>query len=356
MSGRGRMTARTSTAGAGSAAADITDALVVEGLTVTAGRRRRRPVIRDVSFSVGRGEVVALVGESGSGKSTVCRALLRLLPQGLTLASGEIRIWDTTITELSERQMTAVRGRLVGSVFQDPLSALDPVRRTAPQLIEPRRIHLGRRPRAQEREWARETLDELGFADGPRVLASYPHELSGGMRQRVCIGVAYAVEPRLVIADEPVTSLDVSLQRRVLDLVLQRRRDTDSSLLIVSHDMEVVRAVADRVIVMYGGRVVESGPTGQLLSDPRHPYTRYLINSERASRLGRDAWRALANEPGKAWSVAPKQGAGCPYQASCRQAVSQCGERFPDEAEPAPRRSLWCWNPSDAEDHDADSI
>jgi len=354
MSGRGRMNARTSTPEP--AAADVTDALVVDGLTVTADGRRRRAVVQDVSFSVGRGEVVALVGESGSGKSTVCRALLRLLPQGLALTSGKIRIWDTTITELSERQMTAVRGRLVGSVFQDPLSALDPVRRTAPQLIEPRRIHLGRKPRAQEREWAHETLDELGFADGSRVLAAYPHELSGGMRQRVCIGVAYAVEPRLVIADEPVTSLDVSLQRRVLDLVLQRRRETDSSLLIVSHDMEVVRAVADRVIVMYGGRVVESGPTGQLLSDPRHPYTRYLIDSERASRLGRDAWRALANEPGKSWNAAPQHGAGCPYRASCRQAVSQCAERFPDAAEPAPRRSLWCWNPSEAEEHDADPI
>jgi oligopeptide/dipeptide ABC transporter ATP-binding protein len=246
--------------------------------------------------------------------------------------------------------MTAVRGRLVGSVFQDPLSALDPVRRIRAQLLEPRRIHLGRQPRAQERAWVHTALADLGFADGPRVLAAYPHELSGGMRQRVCIGAAYAVGPRLVIADEPVTSLDVSLQRRVLDLMLQRRRETDSSLLIVSHDMEVVRAVADRIVVMYAGRVVESGPAGQLLSGPRHPYTRYLISSERASRLGRDAWRALASEQGQGWSLPPEPGAGCPYRTSCSRAVSQCAERFPEPAEPEPQHSLWCWNPPKAAD------
>jgi oligopeptide/dipeptide ABC transporter ATP-binding protein len=326
-----------------------TDALVVRGLTVMTDDSRRQAVVQNVSFSVGPGEVVALVGESGSGKSSVCRAVLRLLPRGLTQSEGQIRIGDTVVTDLSERQMTAVRGRLVGSVFQDPLSALDPVRRSRPQLMEPRRIHFGRRPKAEEREWAAMTLSELGFADGRRVLAAYPHELSGGMRQRVCIGIAYAAEPRLVIADEPVTSLDVSLQRRVLDLVLQRRRETDSSLLIVSHDMEVVRAVADRVVVMYAGRVMESGPTEQLLSDPRHPYTRYLIDSERASRLGRDAWRALALEQGSRWSVSPKRGDGCPYWGSCARAVGQCADRFPDRAEPEPQRELWCWNPATTE-------
>jgi oligopeptide/dipeptide ABC transporter ATP-binding protein len=342
------MTANASTHRPGPAAGDI-DALVVQDLTVTTDDSRRRAVVQNVTFSVGPGEVVALVGESGSGKSTVCRAILRLLPRGLSLSAGEIRICDTAVTGLSERQMTAIRGRLVGSVFQDPLSALDPVRRSRPQLLEPRRIHFGRRPKAEERDWARVTLSELGFADAPRVLAAYPHELSGGMRQRLCIGIAYAAEPRLVIADEPVTSLDVSLQRRVLDLVLQRRQETDSSLLIVSHDMEVVRAVADRVVVMYAGRVVESGPTEQLLSDPRHPYTRYLIDSEQASRLGRDAWQALASEQGERWSVASKPGDGCPYRASCSRAISQCAERFPDRAEPEPRRMLWCWNPPTTE-------
>jgi oligopeptide/dipeptide ABC transporter ATP-binding protein len=339
------MRAKTLKQGNVTAGAESPQALVVQDLTVMTDDRRPQPVVQHVTFSVDQGEVVAIVGESGSGKSTVCRAVLRLLPRGLTQSGGEITICDTTVTGLSERQMAAVRGRLVGSVFQDPLSALDPVRRIRSQLLEPRRIHIGRQSRNEEREWVDGTLAELGFADGARVLAAYPHELSGGMRQRVCIGTAYAVEPRLVIADEPVTSLDVSLQRRVLNLVLQRRRETNSSLLIVSHDMEVVRAVADRIVVMYSGRVVESGPSEQLLADPRHPYTRHLINSERASRLGRDAWRKQASEENQSWNLSLKPGAGCPYQASCPRAVSQCAERFPDQAAPEPKHLLWCWNP-----------
>jgi oligopeptide/dipeptide ABC transporter ATP-binding protein len=338
------------TGGGDAPAADSGDVLDVAGLTVaTTGRRgatSAQPVIHDVSFSIGQGEVVAIVGESGSGKSTVCRAILRLLPRGLTQTSGAITLGGRRLDGLSEGAMAGLRGRLVGSVFQDPLSALNPVRRTRPQLLETRRIHFGRTSAAERGRWAEETLGELGFSDAGRVLSAYPHELSGGMRQRVCIGIAYSARPRLVIADEPVTSLDVSLQRRVLDVLLERRAQTNASLLIVAHDMDVVRSVAGRVIVMFGGRIVEQGPTDEVLDAPRHPYSTYLLESERASRRGRRAWAELAERRSAQWAAGPARGAGCPYAPSCERAVERCGTEFPAGQDVGAGHEIWCWNPA----------
>jgi oligopeptide/dipeptide ABC transporter ATP-binding protein len=328
---------------------DSGNVLEVTGLTVaTTGRRGARsgpPLVNDVSFSIGAGEVVAIVGESGSGKSTLCRAILRLLPRGLTQTGGSITLCGRTIDSLSEAAMARLRGRLVGSVFQDPLSALNPVRRTRPQLLETRRIHFGRTSAAEQRRWADETLAELGFTDAKRVLSAYPHELSGGMRQRVCIGIAYSAEPRLVIADEPVTSLDVSLQRRVLDALMERRARTNASLLVVAHDMDVVRSVAHRVIVMFGGRIVEQGPTDAVLDSPRHPYSTYLLESESASRQGRRAWQELAARRPVQWGLGPSRGGGCPYAQSCERALEECATTFPPGQGTADGHAVWCWNP-----------
>jgi oligopeptide/dipeptide ABC transporter ATP-binding protein len=336
---------------AGPASGDVLESenvLEVSGLTVATGRRgvpSGPPLVNGVSFAIGTGEVVAIVGESGSGKSTVCRAILRLLPRGLTQTGGSITLCGQQIGSLSEPAMADLRGRLVGSVFQDPLSALDPVRRTRPQLLETRRIHFGRTRVAQRNKWADDTLRELGFIDARRVLSAYPHELSGGMRQRVCIGIAYSAEPRLVIADEPVTSLDVSLQRRVLDVLLERRERTNASLLIVAHDMNVVRSVAHRVIVMFGGRIVEQGPADAVLDSPRHPYSTYLLDSERASRQGRRAWEELAARRPVQWALGPVRGSGCPYARSCERAVEECATQFPVGQSVTDSHEMWCWNP-----------
>jgi len=330
-------------------ALDSENVLDVRGLSVATtsrrGEKRGPPLVNDVSFSIGRGEVVAIVGESGSGKSTVCRAILRLLPRGLTQTRGSVSLCGHQLDSLSESAMAGLRGRLVGSVFQDPLSALNPVRRTRPQLLETRRIHFGRAPAAEQNRWAGETLSELGFSDGKRVLSAYPHELSGGMRQRVCIGIAYSAEPQLVVADEPVTSLDVSLQRRVLDVLLERRARTNASLLIVAHDMAVVRSVAHRVIVMFGGRIVEQGPASSVLDSPRHPYSSYLLDSERASRRGRRAWEELAARRPEQWALGPSRGTGCPYAQACERAVQRCATEFPAAEAIAADHEMWCWNP-----------
>lgn len=239
-------------------------------------RSGRREVVHGVDVSIGEGEVVALVGESGSGKSTTAHALIGLLPEGGRVDGGTIAIGGVDITGWSQKRLRAVRGVQVGLVPQDPVSSLDPVRPIGVQAGEILRLH-GVRDAATRRTRVLELLERVGLDDPALRARQYPHELSGGMRQRVLIATAIALRPRLIIADEPTSALDATVQRRILDLIDDLRREEGTSVLLVTHDLGVAADRAQRIVVLNQGRVVEQGPSSGILSSPADPYTRQLL-------------------------------------------------------------------------------
>lgn len=263
--------------------------LAIEHLDVaypTAGGQRR--VVHDVSFDVQPGEVVALVGESGSGKTTTSSAVLGLLPGGGRVEAGAIRLSGVDLAGWSDRRLQSVRGARIGYIPQDPVSSLNPVRPIGVQLADTFRIH-GRGDRRNIRARVLDLLDRVGLDDPALRAKQYPHELSGGMRQRVLIAGAVALEPELVIADEPTSALDVTVQRRILDLIDELRREHGTAVLLVTHDLGVAAERADRVVVMQHGRIVEQGPTSVLLDAPAEVYTRQLLTD--APGLGEHEFR-----------------------------------------------------------------
>ncbi|WP_313541086.1 ABC transporter ATP-binding protein [Leifsonia aquatica] len=251
--------------------------LDVRNLSVAA--RDGSPLVRDVSFSIGAGERVSLIGESGSGKSLTSFAVAGLLPDGLT-ATGSVELDGVQVVGAKERDLVPLRGRTVSFVFQEPLTALDPLMRLGQQVAEPLKRHLGLRGAAL-RTAVREALDEVRLPDPERIARAYPHEISGGQRQRVAIAAALACRPQLLIADEPTTALDVTVQAEVLSLLDTLIADRGMSLLFVSHDLAVVSRMADRALVLRGGRVVEEGALARLLDAPADPYTVELVRSAR---------------------------------------------------------------------------
>jgi oligopeptide/dipeptide ABC transporter ATP-binding protein len=305
----------------------VSDVLLsVDDLTVSVeapGGGRRR-LVDSVSFEVRRGEVLALVGESGSGKSTVCLAITRLLGSGVSIERGSIRLEQTDLVKLSPKAIRRVRGKRIGMVFQDPLASLNPVRTIGFQLREPRRIHR-QGDRKSLRLWVRQTLASLGFSQPEHAAGSYPSTFSGGMRQRTCIGIAFAASPDLVIADEPTTALDISLQGRLLRLLLDHRENVGTAIILVSHDIDVVGAVADRVVVLYGGRKLESGPTDAVLRSPASPYTRALLAAVPHMDPSRRGHPLPTIEGGG--TVEPSE--GCPFAPRCPRALERCREEFP---------------------------
>ncbi len=235
------------------------------------------PGVRDVSFELGRGEALGIVGESGSGKSVTCRSILGLLPPNARM-SGRITVEGADVAELSPRELARLRGKRIGMIFQNPSSYLDPVMRVGDQVAEGLRYHFDL-PVREARERSIQLLAHVRIADPERRAEDYPHQLSGGMKQRVMIAGALACRPRILIADEPTTALDVTVQARILELLTLLREEEGLSLILVSHDLAVIASVCDRVVVMKDGRVVEEGPTQEVLRAPSHPYTRALIDA-----------------------------------------------------------------------------
>jgi peptide/nickel transport system ATP-binding protein len=281
-----------------------------------------------VSFAVGRGETVAIVGESGSGKSVMASSILRLIPQPPGKIAGRIRFEGEDLLALSERAMRAIRGNRISMVFQEPMTSLNPVLTVGGQIAEPLRLHqrLGRKAVAER---AVEMLSLVGIAEPHRRATEYPHQLSGGMRQRVMIAIALACNPRLLIADEPTTALDVTIQAQILDLMADLKRRVGAAIIIITHDLGVVAEIAERVIVMYAGRKVEEARVADLFRAPRHPYTQGLLAA--VPRLGsslNSAEARLAEIPGTVPSLKARI-RGCVFASRCAQARDVCHEVAP---------------------------
>ncbi len=288
--------------------------------------------VRDLSFSIAPGEVLGLVGESGSGKSVTSLALMRLLPPHARIR-GEVRFGNGTGTQdllqLSDAAMRPLRGSELAMIFQEPMTALNPVMRVGDQVAE---AVLAHNQVAKSEAWKRTlvALGEVGIADFERRARDYPHQLSGGMRQRVMIAMAIVNHPRLLIADEPTTALDVTIQAQILELLAELRAKFGLTMLFISHDLAVVSQVADRVAVMYAGNLVELGPKRDIFETPAHPYTRGLLKA--VPTLNTDRQRPLETIEG---SVPPLHAVppGCPFEPRCEFRVEECARGLPPLAQ-----------------------
>ncbi len=304
---------------------DTSPLLEVRNLSLSfAGRSGELPIIRDVSFSVGKGERVGIVGESGCGKTVTGLSLLRLLPAHSARLSGQILFEGLDLATLSARRMRAVRGRDIAMIFQEPMSALDPVFTVGDQIAEAYRTHFPV-SRAEARQRAISALADVGIPAPERRCDEYPHQLSGGMRQRVMIAMALVCEPKLLIADEPTTALDVTVQAQITDLLRSLSERTGTALLFITHDLGVVAETCTRMVTMYAGEIVEDAPVDAALTRPRHPYTSGLLRSLPSLSPRRSV---LPSIPGRVPSPTAMP-AGCRFQPRCGYAIEPCAARQP---------------------------
>jgi oligopeptide/dipeptide ABC transporter ATP-binding protein len=293
-----------------------------------------------VSWDVRAGETVALVGESGCGKSVSALSVMRLVsaPAG-RIVGGEIHFKGRDLLTLSEEEMRKTRGREIGMIFQEPMTSLNPVLTIGRQLTEPMEIHLGMTP-AQARARAGEILGLVGIADAERRLRQYPHQFSGGMRQRIMIAMALSCNPALILADEPTTALDVTIQAQILELLRSLSRKLGAAMLIITHNLGVVARYADRVNVMYAGRIVERGTARELYANPRHPYTLGLLRSvPRLDEPRRAKLDPIPGQPPDLTRLPP----GCSFAPRCSFVVDRCRVERPELELVAPDHTTACW-------------
>ncbi|CAP40685.1 ABC transporter ATP-binding protein [Bordetella petrii] len=297
------------------------------------------PAVDGVDLTVRRGEILGLVGESGSGKSVTGFSLLGLIDPPGEVVSGEVLFKGQDLRMLDEEGMRRLRGNRIAMIFQDPLMTLNPVLRIGEQMMEAILTHEAV-PAAQARERCREALAMVGIPAPEKRLDSYPHEFSGGMRQRVAIAIAMLNNPDLIICDEPTTALDVTIQGQILYRMQEICRKNDTALIWITHDLGVVAELADHVAVMYAGRIVEAGPVEQVLDAPRHPYTRGLLDSMPANAA---PGARLHQIEGMAPSLAGRP-AGCAFRPRCPNAITRCAEQAPAAVQEGPR-SFRCYVP-----------
>lgn len=290
-----------------------------------AAEKQRVRAVQEVSFAIHAGQTVGVVGESGCGKSVTAMALMGLLPpQAARIDSGEILFDGQDLLRLKARNMADLRGNQLAMIFQEPMTALNPVLTIGEQLCEPLIRHLGETPKAAWRHATR-LLSEVGLARADSLMNSYPHQLSGGMLQRVMIAMALSCQPKLLIADEPTTALDVTVQAQILRLLRDRAQARGMAMLLITHDLGVIAQMAQQVVVMYAGRVVESGPTAEILRQPQHPYTQGLIASRPVPGERR---RRLYSIPGQVPDLAALP-AGCAFADRCQRASAVCRQSIP---------------------------
>ncbi|KMY32846.1 peptide ABC transporter ATP-binding protein [Lysinibacillus xylanilyticus] len=287
---------------------------------------KQAKVVDDVSFTIRKGETVALVGESGSGKSITSLSIMRLLPiPPGEITAGTIKLNGKNLLDYKNKEMSTIRGNEISMIFQEPMTSLDPVFTIGNQMMEGIRRHQ-RIPKKEAWEKSLQLLKEVGIANAEKVIAEYPHQLSGGMRQRVMIAIAMSNNPQLLIADEPTTALDVTVQAQILKLMMKMKEEHHSAILFITHDMSVVAETADRVMVMYAGQIVEEAPVRELFTNPKHPYTTALLKS--MPNLDTDVKR-LPSIPGTVPSAyaLPE---GCRFAPRCPFAMEHCHEVLPE--------------------------
>lgn len=311
--------------------------LTVENLTIAFPRATP---VHNLSFEVEQGQTLAIVGESGSGKSLTALALMQLLPRSATTPTGQILFNGTDLVRLDRREMRHRRGRDIAMIFQEPMTSLNPVMTIGKQIAEVLKVHEKISSR-QARQRAIDLLKLVRIPAAEKRVDEYPHQLSGGMRQRVMIAIAVACKPKLLIADEPTTALDVTIQAQVLDLLDTLRRELQMAVVLITHDLGVVSQWADKVVVMYAGRKVEQALPDDLFNAPLHPYTQGLLAA--LPRLKSDFhYRdgALTEIPGSIVSATGEK--GCPFRPRCPQARAACGYQVPPLTAPAPDRLVAC--------------
>jgi peptide/nickel transport system ATP-binding protein len=300
-------------------------------------RRGTLLAVDDVSFTIGEGEVLGVVGESGAGKSITAAAITGLLEPPLRMTGGEVLLEGSRIDNLPPEAMRRIRGKQIGAIFQDPLTSLNPLYTIGRQLVETIRTHL---PMSDKAAAARaiELLQEVGIPGASQRFDAYPHQFSGGMRQRVVIALALAANPRLIVADEPTTALDVSTQAQIISLLKRLCRDHGTAVMLVTHDMGVIAETADRVAVMYAGRVAEIGPVRQVVQHPQHPYTVGLMGS--IPSIGEDVERLpqIDGAMPRLGSIPP----GCAFNPRCPKVMDRCRVDRPDLL-PAGETQAACW-------------
>ncbi|MEM7547658.1 MAG: ABC transporter ATP-binding protein [Pseudomonadota bacterium] len=324
-----------------SASADEGRVLDVRGLkTIFHVKGGAVHAVNDVSFHIGEGELLGVVGESGSGKSVTMMSLMDLLPSPpAEITDGQVLFQNRDVRRMDKAQMRRLRGGEIGFVFQDPMTSLNPVFTVGYQLVEPLREHLGL-SKSQARKRAAELLALVGIPSPADRLQDYPHQFSGGMRQRVMIAIALACDPKVLIADEPTTALDVTIQAQILDLVQRLREEMGMGVIWITHDLSVVAGIADRVMVMYGGQVVEHAPTAELFARPQHPYTRALmqtlpdISGKRPDRL-----LSIAGQP----PILNAPPSSCPFAPRCGHATDQCRTANPPVIDRGMGHDVACW-------------
>jgi oligopeptide/dipeptide ABC transporter ATP-binding protein len=301
------------------------------------GGTRLVRAVEDVSFTIGRGETLGLVGESGSGKTTTCLSILRLLPRGARIEGGQVLLGGQDLMTLSDGAMEDVRGGRIAMILQDPMASLNPVFSVGEQVGEPAYFH-----RAQRGAALRERVTDLLRAvriPSPEVRRNeFPHQMSGGMRQRVVGAIALAGEPELIIADEPTTNLDVTIQAQYLDMLKDLQQRTGVALLFITHNLGIVARMCDRVAVMYGGRIVEQGPVREIFDDPRHPYSQALLRS--IPKIGsKEPLYAIPGQPPDLASLP----AGCAFAPRCSEAMERCTSETPPNLVIGAEREARCW-------------
>jgi peptide/nickel transport system ATP-binding protein len=312
--------------------------LRVENLRIEIPNRKGiLTAIDDVSFTIAAGEVLGVVGESGAGKSLTGAAIIGLLEPPLRMAGGWILLRGRRVDNLPYDAMRRIRGKEIGAIFQDPLTSLNPLYTIGRQLVETIRTHLNLPP-AAARGRALSLLREVGIAAADQRIDHYPHQFSGGMRQRVVIALAIAANPRLIIADEPTTALDVSIQAQIIALLKRLSRDHGTAVMLITHDLGVIAETAHRVAVMYAGRIVEIGAVREIVANPRHPYTRGLIGSIPRIGEGRDRLRQIEGTMPRLDEIPP----GCPFNPRCPDALDDCRRLRPDLL-PAGGTHAACW-------------
>ncbi|MDR2940838.1 MAG: ABC transporter ATP-binding protein [Clostridiales bacterium] len=282
--------------------------------------------VRGVSFFVNKKEVLGIVGESGCGKSVTSSAIMRILPQPPALyEGGEARLLDVNLLSLKEEEMRLIRGRDISMIFQDAMASLNPTIKIGKQIMEPLMIHQSLKANAA-REKAIEMLDLVGISNPEKRVDQYPHEFSGGMRQRAMIAIALACRPKLLIADEPTTALDVTIQAQIIKLMNNLKEEMGTSIIMITHDLGVVAEMCDRIVVMYAGKIIESGNAKAIFYNPKHPYTTSLLESVPNMKMSRD--KVLTPIPGTPPDLfAPP--VGCSFYARCKHAMNICKDNEP---------------------------